>query len=336
MSVVSQATSFLNQCVFNAQLWFRSSTNFLGKLAHANTADRTYTFPDKDGTIADIADVAASATTVADTTSVNLTLAGVQISGVVLPAGVDHNSLANLTVGDVHTQYALESALGTMSTQAANNVAVTGGSVTGITDLAVADGGTGASTAADARSNLGLGTLATQSGTFSGTSSGTNTGDQTLGSLGLDSGPVVQRVLATLLTAPTGTTTIPLDDTIPQNTEGDEYITLAITPTSASNLLEIEAQFGYAGSAALNCIMALFQDTTTDALKANSFTIDQGSGQIVHRLFHSMTAGTTSSTTFKIRIGPSSAGTLTMNGFGAARKLGGVAMCYILIKERLP
>lgn len=34
--------------------------------------------------------------------------------------------------------------------------------------------------AATARSNLGLGTLATQNGTFSGTSSGTNTGDQTI------------------------------------------------------------------------------------------------------------------------------------------------------------
>lgn len=34
--------------------------------------------------------------------------------------------------------------------------------------------------AATARTNLGLGTLATQSGTFSGTSSGTNTGDQTV------------------------------------------------------------------------------------------------------------------------------------------------------------
>ena len=35
-------------------------------------------------------------------------------------------------------------------------------------------------TASDARTTLGLGTLATQSGTFSGTSSGTNTGDQNL------------------------------------------------------------------------------------------------------------------------------------------------------------
>ena len=46
--------------------------------------------------------------------------------------------------------------LGTIATQASSNVSITGGSITGITDLAVADGGTGASNAADARTNLGL------------------------------------------------------------------------------------------------------------------------------------------------------------------------------------
>jgi hypothetical protein len=35
--------------------------------------------------------------------------------------------------------------LGTIATQDANNVSISGGAVTGITDLAVADGGTGAS-----------------------------------------------------------------------------------------------------------------------------------------------------------------------------------------------
>ena len=47
--------------------------------------------------------------------------------------------------------------------------------------------------AATARTNLGLGTLATQSGTFSGTSSGTNTGDETASSI--LSGTLVQILL---------------------------------------------------------------------------------------------------------------------------------------------
>ena len=49
-------------------------------------------------------------------------------------------------------------ALGTMSTQNANNVAITGGSITGITDLAVADGGTGRSTLTANNVVLGNGT----------------------------------------------------------------------------------------------------------------------------------------------------------------------------------
>jgi hypothetical protein len=57
-----------------------------------------------------------------------------------------------ISIGDITTL--ATSTLGTISTQDSDDVSITGGSIAGITDLAVADGGTGASTAAGARTNL--------------------------------------------------------------------------------------------------------------------------------------------------------------------------------------
>ncbi len=59
--------------------------------------------------------------------------------------------------------------LGTIATQDANNVAITGGSVTGIVDLTIADGGTGASTATAAFDNLAPTTTAGDTIYFNGT-----------------------------------------------------------------------------------------------------------------------------------------------------------------------
>lgn len=50
---------------------------------------------------------AYSSLTLTDTSSIDFTYAGGALSAVVLPAGVNHNALANLAIGDVHTQYAL-------------------------------------------------------------------------------------------------------------------------------------------------------------------------------------------------------------------------------------
>jgi hypothetical protein len=52
--------------------------------------------------------------------------------------------------------------LGTLAQQNANAVSISGGTITDIVALTIADGGTGATSAAAARTNFGLGTISTQ------------------------------------------------------------------------------------------------------------------------------------------------------------------------------
>lgn len=145
---------------------------------------------------------------------------------------------------------------------------------------------------------------------------------------------LVQRAYASLATVQTGTTTIPEDDTIPQNTEGTEFLTLAITPTSATNRLRIRAHFYAALSTSVPAVMALFQDTTANALAVEAHVLATSPRSMI--LDHEMVAGTTSATTFKIRIGRTSAGMITINGIGGVRYYGGALISSITIDEIVP
>ena len=145
-------------------------------------------------------------------------------------------------------------------------------------------------------------------------------------------GSVVQTVNTQTGAVASGATTIPFDDTIPQNTEGNEFMTLAITPTNASNLLLIEVVAVLSNSLSENIGGALFQDSTAGALAAAIQGQDTANFPITLKFKHKMTAGTTSSTTFKLRAG-SNSGTTTFNGNGGARLYGGVLASSITIME---
>lgn len=148
------------------------------------------------------------------------------------------------------------------------------------------------------------------------------------------SDPVIQRVSTLTGAVSTGTTTLPNDDTIPQNTEGDQYMSLAITPKNTANILIIDVVFFGSVSVASPIGVALFQDSTAGALAAGiNFQVStdaQNPKSVTFR--HIMTAGTTSATTFKVRAGGTS-GTMTFNGNNGSRVFGGVMSSSIMITE---
>jgi len=132
----------------------------------------------------------------------------------------------------------------------------------------------------------------------------------------------------------TGTTLVPFDDTIPQNNEGDEYITQAITPTASANLLEINLVAEVASSVDNHMIAALFQDSTANALAVSSKNMGGSANRNqVMNFTYVMTADTVAATTFKLRIGGTTTGTTTFNGNAGAAKMGGTYASSIVIKE---
>lgn len=149
--------------------------------------------------------------------------------------------------------------------------------------------------------------------------------------LSVAAGSVVQIVNTETGAVATGTTDIPDDDTIPQITEGDEYMTLAVTPTSATNKLKTDVVAFWDVSDNVTVITALYIGTTANAVAAGYYRGYSNNNKQIN-FSHFMDAGTTGAMTFRVRIGCVGS-TITFNGYSGARKLGGVMASSVTITE---
>jgi hypothetical protein len=94
-------------------------------------------------------------------------------------------------------------------------------------------------------------------------------------------------------------------------------MTVTITPTNASSTLIIEFDSWGSASTGLALVFAFFQDSTADAIGAKTVSMSTNlaypiAGKIV------VSAGSTSSRTYKVRFGPSISGTATLLRTNAA------------------
>jgi hypothetical protein len=153
----------------------------------------------------------------------------------------------------------------------------------------------------------------------------------------LDAASLLKQTVQTVSGAvATGTAIIPRDDTIPQITEGTEFLTRAITPTAAANILEVEVVLHVSCSVTSDVVAALFRDSTANALAVASQYATTAQGVMGIVLTHRVAAGSTSPTTFRVRAGPISAGTVTVNGAAGGRYYGGAYASSITVRELLP
>ena len=110
----------------------------------------------------------------------------------------------------------------------------------------------------------------------------------------------------------TGTTIIPSDDTIPQNTEGTEVVRVSNNPSPVKIKALIVAKFKVAHASKCVITAALFRDSDPAALLMPSLLKYEG-GTPILRLGHYVEIPAHEGHSFSVRIGADKAGTLIAN-----------------------
>jgi hypothetical protein len=178
-----------------------------------------------------------------------------------------------------------------------------------------------------------------EAGVYTTGATGTDKGVGTINATGLyvnGHGTVAQRVTDTEVAYTDLGVQLPFDDSIPQNTEGDEIMTVAITPTNASSTLFIDVTVHLGGASGETQVAALFVDTTANALAMGSTNMINATTMNTVTFRHSVTAGSTSARTYKVRAGSSTTTNGKLNGHNSSRIGGGITTSSITVTEVLP
>jgi len=148
----------------------------------------------------------------------------------------------------------------------------------------------------------------------------------------MPAGSIIQVANYTTGTMATGTTTIPLDNTIPQITEGTQFMSLVFTPKKANSTLKIEVVCNSGSNVANNMIVALFRDSGASAIAVQESYI-AGSNEITTSYVCFIPAVSIAQSTFTVRVGGNQPGTTTFNGRAGVQQFGGALASSITIEE---
>ena len=147
-------------------------------------------------------------------------------------------------------------------------------------------------------------------------------------------GKILQVVSAISGTPGSTTGAFPYDSTIPQNSEGTEFATIAITAAHASNKFHVSvfAQVSSNGNTG-RVIVPLFIDSVANALAAGATQVSNSGGMITIAYDYIAVAGDTNQHTFKMRYGKGDATTAYINRTGSNLDLGHVITSGLIVQE---
>lgn len=146
---------------------------------------------------------------------------------------------------------------------------------------------------------------------------------------------VVRYETGTYQTGSTGNFPPTSMSTAPTSSGGDQFMAVSITPVSATSTLFVQVNFILAANGAVNVGCGLFKDAAS-APFATTWVLTTGAGYGMNVSFSgSVTAGSTASTSIKLRAGQAAntGYTVYMNGYSGSAYFGGLLTSSLTVTE---